>query len=400
MSQTLVALVGTDTITASRTTLNSSIDALLTQFSGTAFPASPKVGQTCYRTDQQCIYLCKSIGPSVWYLQTDLTKTVITQESGDARWVNLSGSSALLPSGNTAARPASPSAGMIRHNSETGKFEGYGVAWAAIGEDAVRRTVATKTAGYTVGVGDLGMMFVATGSTSWTLALPAVASVGNGFFISLRNAGTGLITIDPNGTQTVNGATTLVAYHNDCVELVCDGTAWHALFQSPVSIVAEGVTANTATFITMPLPTEFERFELSLDNFASVSTAAIFARFSTDGGATYYSGAGAYAWCQGYFSTATAGQYHNGSSGVIGATGIELGAGNITAQAGIMTNFTIRIDAGRTGYSPSISWVLGAPVYSAVGSGYLGVTTRATHILIGSSSGNLNGGRYKLLGVR
>ena len=41
-----------------------------------------------------------------------------------------------LPSGTTAQRDVSPSAGMIRYNSTTAGFEGYGTAWGAIGGGA------------------------------------------------------------------------------------------------------------------------------------------------------------------------------------------------------------------------------------------------------------------------
>ena len=44
--------------------------------------------------------------------------------------------SAYLPNGTTAQRPASPSAGYIRYNTTTGKFEGYGSAWGNIGGGA------------------------------------------------------------------------------------------------------------------------------------------------------------------------------------------------------------------------------------------------------------------------
>ena len=38
-----------------------------------------------------------------------------------------------VPSGTTAQRPASPVAGAIRFNSETGGFEGYnGTIWEAL----------------------------------------------------------------------------------------------------------------------------------------------------------------------------------------------------------------------------------------------------------------------------
>ena len=41
-----------------------------------------------------------------------------------------------LPSGTTAQRDGSPSAGMIRYNSTTASFEGYGTAWGSIGGGA------------------------------------------------------------------------------------------------------------------------------------------------------------------------------------------------------------------------------------------------------------------------
>lgn len=73
MSQNFTTLVGTDTLNASRTIINNSLLALLSQFSGTAFPATPTVGQTCLRTDEQRLYLCTATGPSVWLLLRDLT---------------------------------------------------------------------------------------------------------------------------------------------------------------------------------------------------------------------------------------------------------------------------------------------------------------------------------------
>lgn len=48
-----------------------------------------------------------------------------------------------LPSGTTAQRPASPSAGFIRYNTTLGVFEGYdGAAWNTLGTDTFARTVA------------------------------------------------------------------------------------------------------------------------------------------------------------------------------------------------------------------------------------------------------------------
>lgn len=76
MSQSYQPLVGTDTLTASRTIINNDFDALLTSFSGTAFPTlNIGVGMSCFRTDQNKVYRLRSTGPAVWQLVEDLIKT-------------------------------------------------------------------------------------------------------------------------------------------------------------------------------------------------------------------------------------------------------------------------------------------------------------------------------------
>jgi hypothetical protein len=41
-----------------------------------------------------------------------------------------------LPSGTTAQRPGAPNAGMVRYNTDTSAFEGYGTAWGMLGGGA------------------------------------------------------------------------------------------------------------------------------------------------------------------------------------------------------------------------------------------------------------------------
>lgn len=88
MSQTYAPMLGTDTLTASRTTINSNFDAAVGDFSGTAFPTSNLViGMCCYRTDTGKVYRLTSIGPSSWTLIFDMGKTLLQQEDADARYV-------------------------------------------------------------------------------------------------------------------------------------------------------------------------------------------------------------------------------------------------------------------------------------------------------------------------
>ena len=63
-----------------------------------------------------------------------------------------------------------------------------------------------------------------TGTTTLNLLLAATAT--EGYSLSLQNDGTGLVTIDPNGSEQVNDTTTWVVPPGGGGILVCDGSEW------------------------------------------------------------------------------------------------------------------------------------------------------------------------------
>jgi hypothetical protein len=63
------------------------------------------------------------------------------------------------------------------------------------------------------------------------LSLLPAASAGAGFSLVVNNIGTGVITIDPNASELINGAATLTLGSQYASTLLsCDGTQWFALF--------------------------------------------------------------------------------------------------------------------------------------------------------------------------
>lgn len=84
-------------------------------------------------------------------------------------------------------------------------------------------TISNKTAAYTVVSGDLGTIINCTSGT-FTVSLTAAATLGSGFNCWVWNTGTGVITIDPNGAETIDGKTTYVLRAGQGTQIVCNGT--------------------------------------------------------------------------------------------------------------------------------------------------------------------------------
>ena len=88
-----------------------------------------------------------------------------------------------------------------------------------------------KTTTYSVVAADKGKLINATTGT-WTLSLLAAATAGDGFNVTVRNSGTGVITVDPNLTENIDGASTLAVNAGESLLLYCDGTAWYSVGKS------------------------------------------------------------------------------------------------------------------------------------------------------------------------
>jgi hypothetical protein len=95
-------------------------------------------------------------------------------------------------------------------------------ALGALGGQAQALTSAT-----TLAVGDRGKVILASGT--FTLGLPAAASAGSGWSMVAVNTGSGTITLDGSGAETVDGAATVALAPGRAAILVCTGSAWVSL---------------------------------------------------------------------------------------------------------------------------------------------------------------------------
>jgi hypothetical protein len=88
---------------------------------------------------------------------------------------------------------------------------------------------------YTAGVADRAKTFIWTGGAG-LINLTSAGTLGDNWFMQLRNEGTGAVTVDPAGTQTINGSSTLVFQPGDSAIILTDGVNFYTIGygQAPV----------------------------------------------------------------------------------------------------------------------------------------------------------------------
>lgn len=104
-----------------------------------------------------------------------------------------------------------------------------------------------STSPRTVLVTDRARAMVWTGTGSGTLNLPSAVTAGNNFFVSVRNSGGGDLTIDPAGSQTIDGTLTLALRPGESTSLITDGLEWFTLGLGQEAVFAFDYTSITVT---------------------------------------------------------------------------------------------------------------------------------------------------------
>lgn len=104
-----------------------------------------------------------------------------------------------------------------------------------------------STSGLTVASSNRASAFVWTGTGTGTLNMPTAASVGNNFFVFVRNEGGGDLTVDPSGTESINSLATLRLRPGDSATVITDGTTWYTIGLGQQAIFAFDYTAISVT---------------------------------------------------------------------------------------------------------------------------------------------------------
>ena len=186
-------------------------------------------------------------------------------------------------------------------------------------------TISNKTAAYTVVAGDLGTIINCTSGT-FTVSLTAADTLGAGFNCWIWNTSTNAaneITIDPAGTETIDGRSTLALRRGEGMQIVCDGANWQTGDKKTMRGYSENITATS----TRPLA--------SSTNSVAIGTSSGSAGSQTVTGSGAMALGGSYS--SGTDSFAASIANNTSSYGATGSNAVALGslaratAGNATA---------------------------------------------------------------------
>jgi hypothetical protein len=140
--------------------------------------------------------------------------------------------------------------GSTTSSANAGALAGFGLkAITTTLNQAI--TVLQLNSNYTAGVADRAHMINWTGS-SGTLSLTGAATLGDDWFLYVRNNGSSALTIDPNSTETINSSTTLVMNPGDSAMIICDGSSFYTVGLGKSSVFTFDYTqinvAGTGTY--------------------------------------------------------------------------------------------------------------------------------------------------------
>jgi hypothetical protein len=134
--------------------------------------------------------------------------------------------------------------------------------------------VVTFSTNYTTSSSDRAKALVWTGGAG-TLTLDAAGTLGNNWFIQVRNAGTGTLNVDTTGGDQFNGSLTVALQPADSCFVICSGTAFYSVglgksTQFNFSQLVKTVTSGTYTLTSSEASNVIQKFTGTLSGNVTI----------------------------------------------------------------------------------------------------------------------------------
>jgi len=173
----------------------------------------PPANQTSVGQDA----LIRNIGGTTFTVTDYNSNTIITVAAGEAKYIYITANP------TTAGTWGNIAFGVGTSNADAATLAGYGLkAIASTLNQAY--VVTTFSSNYTAVASDRASSYVWTGGAG-TLTLTGPTTLGNDWFMMLRNGGTGTLTVSP-ASGLINGSASVALQPADSAIILCSGTAF------------------------------------------------------------------------------------------------------------------------------------------------------------------------------
>lgn len=298
----------------------------------------PPANQTSVGNDA----LIRNVGANTFTVADYDGNTIVAVASGEAKYIYIT------TNATAAGTWGIISFGVGSSSADAATLAGYGLKALSTTLNQ-SHTVQTFSSNYTAIDSDRASTYVWTGG-SGTLSLTGATTLGNDWFMLVRNGGTGTLTISP-ASGLINGAASIALQPADSAFVVCSGAAFftvglgrstqfnftqltkavtngaYTLTSSEAANVVQKYTGTLTGNVTITLPPTVQVYYITNQTDGTVSNYTI--TFTTgSGGSTAVVPAG-----QQVILLCDSVNILNASTIAAGATSVSLIDGNVAAPA-------------------------------------------------------------------
>jgi hypothetical protein len=178
----------------------------------------PPANQTGVGTDA----LIKNVGSDTFTVKDfGGANNIISIAAGETKYIYVTDSSSTTGTWGTI------SFGVGSSSSDPATLAGYGLLAVTTTLNQSHPVTEFGTS-YTAVASDRASVRAWTGGAG-TLTLTSTSTLGDNWFMFVRNAGTGTLTVSPYSGQTINGSSTLLMQPTDSAIIVCSGTTFYTV---------------------------------------------------------------------------------------------------------------------------------------------------------------------------
>lgn len=193
--------------------------------------------------------------------------TIISIPAGEARYIYITANPTVTGTWGIIAF------GIGSSGADAATLAGYGLL--AIGQTLNQsQPVTTFSSDYTALTTDRSNTYVWTGGAG-TLTMSGVTTLGDNWFMFLRNGGTGALTVACSGGDVINGSSSIILQPSDSCIIVCSGAAFYTVglgksTQFAFTQLTKAITGGTVTLTAAEASNVILKFTGTLSSNATI----------------------------------------------------------------------------------------------------------------------------------